>query len=82
MNNRNIAIVAIVGVVVLGAIILLLLQGNFRFSTEVQVPVESFPVISPPPDTATNINQELNQIDIGDLDSEFHEIDADLDTLQ
>lgn len=39
------------------------------------------PVEAPPDDTSAAISQELGTVDLGNLDAEFQQIDADLNTL-
>ncbi len=82
--NKNIIIIAII-VLILAAIGI----GFWFFLKQAVSPGEMPPVIFIPAreksgingDTASAINQELNSADIGDLDAEFKDIDAELKNL-
>lgn len=89
-NKKNIIIPVIVGLIVV-----LIFLGIWYWLVQKKsvVPQEVTPTVAPsqppaavqpvPPkeDSVSAINQELNNLDIGNLDQEFQTIDADLNSL-
>jgi len=69
-NKKTVLITVIVGAVVLGALVWWIKQVPQQAQT------------SPTPDAETAaINQDINSIDVGDLNSEFNSIDQELQGL-
>ena len=65
-------------------IIVIVLVGGWLWKTRVQQPstqgLPQLPAVSET-DTTTQIQQDLDQIDLGDIDKEFESIDAELNSL-
>ena len=71
-NKKTVLITVVAGVVVLLALV--------WWMREVSVPPQV--QVSPTPDVeAAAINQDINSVDVGDLNSEFDAIDKDLQGL-
>ena len=82
-KNLSITIIAVVlllVVAVIGIVILRTQQSNYIVPPAPQ-PVATPPSGETPSDSTTQINQSLNDVDLGDLDKEFQQIDADLNSL-
>ena len=71
-NKKPVLITIVAGIIVLGALVWWMKQAPT--SQQVQT--------SPTPDAeAAAINQDINNIDVGDLNAEFEAIDKDLQGL-
>lgn len=71
-NKKTVLITIVTGIIVLGALVWWMKQAPT--SQQVQT--------SPTPDAeAAAINQDINNIDVGDLNAEFNAIDTDLQGL-
>ena len=73
MNNKIIFLIVIVVLSVLGYVYQDKLGTYFAPTTKVEITV--------PSDTTEVINTEVQNIDIGDIDSDFESIDKDINTL-
>ena len=73
MNNKIIILIVIIVLAVLGYVYQDKLMTYFGPATKVEITV--------PGDTTEVINTEVQNIDIGDLDSDFESIDNDINTL-
>lgn len=73
MNNKTIILIVIIALAVLGYVYQDTLMTFFAPTTNIE--------ITTPADTTEVINTEVQNIDIGDLTSDFESIDKDINTL-
>lgn len=71
MNKNTIIIVVVIVAVILGGVWWWLQRGT----------TEGQPSTQAPSDTTGSIQTDLNNLDLGDLDKEFQNVDADLNSL-
>ncbi|MEK7568153.1 MAG: hypothetical protein AAB498_00795 [Patescibacteria group bacterium] len=78
--NKNIliAIIVIVAAVVIGFVVWFIQSSQ---APTVPVPLVEDASKSAVNDTVSAVNSEIEKIDIGDLDKEFQDIDADFQSL-
>lgn len=76
----TITVVALLLAVAVVGIVVWKMQQNYATSPTGQ-PVTTPPPSEAPSDSTTQINQSISDIDLGDLDQEFQQIDADLNSL-
>ena len=86
--NKNFytTIAIVVGVVVVAGLVLWSMKSNTTSPAPEDEPViDVFEPQSSTPtgstDSTSSINQSLNELDLGDLDAEFQQVDADLNSL-
>ena len=75
--NKNLIIVIVIGLLVVAGLLFWMMQATNE-SVESNLQPEGEPIIT---DSTTSINESIEGVDVGDLDGEFEEIDADLNSL-
>ncbi|OIO48908.1 MAG: hypothetical protein AUJ39_01840 [Parcubacteria group bacterium CG1_02_42_13] len=80
-KNISITITVVVLLLVVAIVGIVIWQMQSNYTPPTGEPVATPPPSETPSDSTTQINQSLDDVDLGNLDQEFQQIDADLNSL-